>query len=156
MKTLRIAAGMILAAALSAGCESQPEANYDYLGLVKVTGTVKLDGTPLPNATVKFESEDGQFSFGKTDANGKYSLQFDSEKQGTTPGVKTVRISTSAEAIGEEGGLERGGEESEEASESAGPKPDERVPAKYNTESELKRTVEPGQEQTFDFDLTTQ
>ena len=156
MKTLQIAAGMILAAALSAGCESKPQANYDYLGLVKVSGTVKLDGEPLSSAAVKFESEDGQFSIGTTDESGKYSLQFDSEKQGATPGVKTVRISTRV-AIGEEEGLEEGGEEeSEEGAESARPKAEERVPAKYNTESELNRTVEPGREQTFDFDLKTE
>lgn len=153
MKTVRLMFWGLLFATL-AGCGTAPQANYKDLGLVKVSGNVTLDGTALPNATVKFESEDGQFSYGETDANGNYSLQFDSEKKGATPGEKIVRISTSA-SVGEEAGEEVVGEESEEGSASAKTKPAELVPAKYNTESELKRTVEPGRNQTFDFDLTS-
>ncbi len=120
--------------------------NYEAITLVDVSGTVKLDGNPLPDAIVKFESADGQYSVGKTDSSGQYTLQFDSEKQGVTPGEKTVRISTAA-SLGEGGEEEDGGSEGQPANKT------ELVPEKYNKKSELKRTVEPKGDQTFDFNL---
>lgn len=141
-----------IALGLLAGCNTSPQTNYDAVTLVEVSGTVKLDDKPLPNAVVKFEGENGQRSMGKTDANGVYTLQFDSVKKGTTPGEKIVRISTAA-SLGE-GSDEEGppGEEGGEG-ESQVQKKTELVPAKYNTKSELKRTVEASGSQTIDFDL---
>lgn len=142
-----------MALCLLAGCNTSPQMNYDSVDLVKVTGTVTLDDKPLPDAVVKFESADGQYSFAKTNEKGQYTLQFDSEMQGVTPGEKTVRISTAA-SLGE--GLEEeeappgeGGDESE----TSGPKKAELVPEKYNKNSQLKRIVKPKESQTFDFDL---
>lgn len=141
----RAVAGLWLLALL-AGCESGPRMSYDSVGLVDVSGTVTLDGKPLPGAVVIFEADTGRFSYGETDSSGRYTLHFDSETDGAAPGPKTVRISTSRK-IGEEG---EGGE-----GESAAKPPAERVPEKYNRKSELTRTIEPGHAQTFDFDLTT-
>ena len=46
-----------------------------------VTGTVRLDGKPVPGAVVTFISKepDGTSSDGKTDASGKYRLEFTTE-----------------------------------------------------------------------------
>jgi hypothetical protein len=146
----------VLAGCVMAGCGTAPQMNYGSVELVSVTGTVKLDGKPLPDAVIKFESPDGQYSVGKTDAGGNYTLHFDSVMKGVTPGEKTVRISTAA-SLGE--GLEEeeappgeGGEDSE----AAGSSKTERVPEKYNKNSELQATVKPNESQTFDFDLKSQ
>lgn len=148
---LAVLAGLTLG--LFAGCNTSPQSNYDAVTLVEVSGTVTLDDKPLPNAVVMFEGENGQRSLGKTDENGYYTLQFDSEKKGTTPGEKTVRISTAASISDEdEGGsdeAEGGGEEGE----GQGAKTTELVPEKYNKKSQEKVTVEASGAQTFNFNL---
>lgn len=109
------------------GCQSD---GYAELGLVEVTGKVTLDGQPLPNANVVFESADKGTASGVTDSSGNYSLMYDSETPGATPGPKTVRITTLN--VGVEGGG---------AAEGAAPAGKERLPAKYNVQSELKADV---------------
>jgi hypothetical protein len=53
-----------------------------------VTGRVTLDGEPLPNATVSFmpEAEGGRPSFGRTGADGGYSLHKTHRINGALPG----------------------------------------------------------------------
>jgi hypothetical protein len=131
-----------------AGCTGV-SADYSKLDLASVSGTVTFDGQPLPNAYVVFEAEDKTFSFGSTDANGQYTLQFNSERAGTTLGAKVVRI-TSNGAAGEV--YEQDPDGVTEAGTSAASA--EKIPAKYNTKSELKATVESGSN-TFDFELKT-
>jgi len=41
-----------------------------------VSGTVTLDGRPFAKANVAFEPGQGRPSFGATDAQGQYTLQF--------------------------------------------------------------------------------
>ncbi|MBC7818331.1 MAG: carboxypeptidase regulatory-like domain-containing protein, partial [Planctomycetaceae bacterium] len=98
-----------------AGCGVAPSPNYAKVNLLSVSGAVTLDGNPLPEAVVTFDSEDGQFSYGLTDSGGRFSLRFDSVKSGATPGKKTVRISTTRKILGlnteEEGGGEEGSSE---------------------------------------------
>lgn len=130
-----------------AGCGQQPKTNYDAIDLVQVTGTVKVDGAPANGVTVVFESNDKRTSSGTTNASGKYTLMLDSTKTGVTPGEKTVRIRFG----GADGGdAEEGGED-----EHGRPKAKKaNLPEKYNSKSELKRTVEAGKgPQEFDFDL---
>jgi len=121
-----------------AGCKPD---GYAELGLVAVTGKVTLDGQPLPSANVAFESPDKRLATGVTDAEGKYALMYDSETPGALPGPKVVRITVAD--VGVEGG---GGAE---GAASAGK---ERIPARYNRQSELQADVSPSQK-TFDFDL---
>lgn len=132
------------------GCDTSPRMNYGAVELVEASGTVTLDGEPLPGAVVTFEADDGQFSSGLTDANGDYELQFDSEAAGVRPGLKTVRISTTRKILGlnteEE---DEGGEPSANAAV-----PEERVPEKYNRRSELSVEVTPDRTR-YDFDLTS-
>ena len=141
----------------TAGCGGvAPTADYSKVTLLSVSGSVTLDGNPLPAAVVTFDAEDGQFSYGLTDSNGKFSLQFDSAKNGVTPGKKTVRISTTRKILGlntkEEGGSEEVGGEGESAKASA--HPTELVPTRYNKKSELSVEVSFGKTH-FDFPLVT-
>ncbi len=141
-----------------AGCGGvAPTANYSTVTLLRVSGSVTLDGNPLPAAVVTFDAEDGQFSYGLTDSNGKFSLQFDSAKSGVTPGKKTVRISTTRKILGlnskEEGGGEDGGGEGESSKTS--PRPTELVPARYNQKSELSVEVSSSKKH-FEFPLVSQ
>jgi hypothetical protein len=139
----------LLNLALLCGCEGAPASNYDGLGLVPVSGKITLDGQPLPNAVVTFDAPDGQFAYGLTDANGQYSLQVDSVAKGCPPGPRVVRVSTARKILGlnssEEGGQE-GGEGPPK------PKAEERVPAKYNKDSDQKVEVSKGTT-SYDFDL---
>ncbi len=64
--------------------------------LGSVTGTVTLDGKPVQGALVTFisKAENGSSSFGKTDANGKYQLEFSTERFGAMLGAHEVEIVT--------------------------------------------------------------
>ena len=61
-----------------------------------VTGTVTLDGKPVPGALVTFVSKepDGTSSYGKTDDTGKYQLEFTTERLGAMLGSHDVTIVT--------------------------------------------------------------
>ena len=64
--------------------------------LGSVTGTVTLDGKPVQGALVTFisKAENGSSSFGKTDAKGKYQLEFSTERFGAILGAHDVEIVT--------------------------------------------------------------
>ena len=151
----------------SAGCNyTTSEADYASLGLVQISGTVTLDGNPLPNAAVYFHNRAERiYSYGVTDANGRYSLRFDSKIMGVMPGPKEVEITTaknptaplsdSSSNAGGEGG-EGDEEESKEDIGVSGPaKGAEQVPERYNTKTELKFEVV-GSDDAVDFALVSQ
>ena len=125
---------------LCAGCGQSD--GYAELGLVEVTGNVTLDGQPLPGAQVAFEGEDKRVATGTTDASGKFVLMYDSQTPGALPGPKTVRITTAAAEV-------EGGGAAEGAVVAA-----EKIPARYNTKSELKADVS-ASSKSFNFDLKT-
>jgi hypothetical protein len=108
-------------------------------GLADVRGTVTLNGEPLANATVEFQPlEPGQSpSSAKTDESGNYRLMFTLSAVGVVPGKHRITISTAETCFDDEGGEYES---------------DELVPAKYNRDSELQRTVESGRNR-IDFDL---
>ena len=117
---------------LVAGCGSDD-------GLAKVKGVVTLNGQPLEGATVEFQpTADGTApSAAKTDAKGRYELMYTFDKRGAVAGEHTVSIRTAETCFSEQGTeLEQ----------------EERVPAKYNDRTELKRNVEPGRNR-FNFEL---
>lgn len=64
--------------------------------LVDVTGTVTLDGKPVPSAIVTFNPDfpGGSNSLAKTDANGKYRLEFSQDRKGALVGKHLVEITT--------------------------------------------------------------
>jgi len=112
------------------GCSS-PAA--DMPELAPVSGVVTLDGKPVTNASVVFESEKGQMAFGNTDAEGRYELNYRDGYKGAELGKNKVRIETVLDAP---------------------PAPGYRdpIPAKYNRATELTVEVQPGAN-THDFAL---
>ncbi len=70
----------------------------------KVSGVVRLDGKPYPNATVSFQPlatkgkpNPGRGSTGLTDHNGKYILLTDDGHSGAVVGKHRIRIRTKVE-----------------------------------------------------------
>ena len=114
------------------GCEDTGKVGY-------VSGTVKLDGTPLPDAFVTFQPRSGSPAMGVTDANGYYSLKLTADQTGVEVGEHQVSISTFWIDTADDGTKTRRAE---------------KVPAKYNEESELVQKVDPGS-QTIDFELSS-
>lgn len=127
MKPLPSFACVLLIAALSfAGCGGNQFGS--------VSGTVTLNGKPLAGATVEFSLAGGSPAYGVTDDEGRYKLLWSADQQGAPIGMNRVRITSFNEGK---------------------PRIKERVPVKYNRQSELTREVGRGQ-QVFDFELTTQ
>lgn len=67
------------------GPDDQPE-------LGTVTGTITQNGKPLADAWVEFVPEKGRLSAGRTDAEGRYSLQYTFDAPGAKVGTHTVKI----------------------------------------------------------------
>jgi hypothetical protein len=68
----------------------------------KVTGTVTLDGEPLPNASISFspESGSGVVSVGGSDASGRYELYYADGKTGAKIGRYKVCATTESPHMG--------------------------------------------------------
>lgn len=109
------------------GGESLPE-------LANVTGTVTLDGSPLPGANILFQPQQGKTAFAMTDEKGKFELMYNQDVAGTVPGSYSVKVSK--EKNPEEPGMDL-------------------VPPKYNEKTTLKADVKSGVENDFQFDLTS-
>lgn len=133
-----------------AGCGGDFKTDYSDLNLTTATGTVTLDGEPLASARVMFEAPDKTFSYGVTDDAGQYTLMFNSEKEGVTPGQKTVRITMGGDfdESGESGDEDPDGNSEGEAAPAAAIN----IPSRYNSQSELTADVQEGS-QTFDWTL---
>lgn len=124
-----------LALPLVTGCgESGP-------GLGSVEGTVTLDGQPLANVIVNFEpvEEGGQRSSydGQTDAKGHYVLHATASQKGAEPGDYTVHIT-----------------QRKLAKDDPNATTATKIPAKYNTRTELRATIKQGKNK-FDWTLTS-
>ncbi len=148
------------------GCSSYSKPDYGSLNLVEVSGSVSLDGTPLPNAEIRFETESDQiYSYGITDATGKYRLMFDSRTPGIIPGPKIVRVFTKPSASEktvsqtknteyhetEDGESNRGEEQEGADTDESLPQPTG-LPESYGKNSKIRVEVT-GPEKNFDFDL---
>ncbi len=123
---------LILLCLLTVGCGSGD-------GLATVKGEVTLNGQPLEGATVEFQPTEagGSPSSGRTGADGRYELMYTFNTPGAMPGEHVVSISTAETYFDDEGNeLERA----------------ERVPLRYNAQTELKRIVKPGKN-TINFEL---
>jgi hypothetical protein len=107
--------------------------------MAAVSGKVTLDGQPLENAFLEFvpTGDKGSVSSGRTNAAGEYELMFSRDTRGAFLGPHKVRITTKEITV------------DEKQREVWLP---EKVPARYNAQTELTRDVEPG-ENRFDFDL---
>ena len=129
----------------AAGCSSPTSApDYSELGLVEVTGIATLDAKPLSGVTLEFvNAADESYSYGYTDAQGNYSLMFDSRTAGTIPGEKAIRVRTGKPAgVAEAGGEAASpgvaiGEEVDAEDPDAAPAAADGVPACYTSTGSL-------------------
>lgn len=141
----------------AAGCGSGPT-------LARVSGVVKVDGKPYPNAVVSFQPiggkdkpNPGKGSMGVTDADGRYVLLYDNTIEGALVGKHIVRISTQpgkgtkddpAYATGSPDGVVL----------PKGAKPDfeyDAFPMEWNEKSEKTFDVPSGGTDKADFDVTS-
>ncbi|WP_168164220.1 hypothetical protein [Pirellula sp. SH-Sr6A] len=113
-----------------AGCNSNSAMSL-------VTGKVTMDGKPYANAQVRFVPETGRPSIGLTNEEGVYRLVYIRDTLGAAPGSYKVDITTVHQSTSDADG---------------GKEPPEKIPPKYNTRTELTKTVEPG-ENVIDFEL---
>ena len=106
-------------------------------GLCSVEGTVTLDGTPIADGRINFGPMAGSSgtATGATIVNGKYSARASAGEM-----VVTIR-SQKKETI-------------QDPDHGDMVQMTELVPEKYNQQSELKATIQPGNKK-FDFDLKT-
>ena len=133
MRIARYALGWTSALLLVAlaGCDSGPP-------MGQVTGKVTLDNQPIQGLEVNFSPQDaklGTTAIGYTQADGTYTLYYPGSEEGAPAGDYIVSIAPG------EGGEEGG--------------PQVQIPAKYNSATELRRTVKPGTNK-IDFELTSQ
>lgn len=131
----------VLVLVAATGCGGGGE-SYDF---APVSGTVTLDGDPLSNATVTFQptgkdAKTGPGSYGKTDAQGKYTLKV------TTTGDKGAVVGKHRVLI------TRDIEEDENDAGSTVP-PKDQLPKKYNRETTLEFDVPPDGSESADFQL---
>lgn len=105
-----------------------------------VSGTVTLNGQPLPDANVTFSptKEGGSSSLSRTDSSGHYEMTYTGGYSGAQLGENKVTISTY--------------DEGDPDSDPPRPAVPEKVPAKYNSKTELKADVKPGSN-TIDWKL---
>lgn len=125
---MRSAVGCLLLMVVAQGCSKEP---YQ---VAQVSGKVTLNQKPLPNAFVIFapigtlDKNPGPTAQGKTDAEGRYTLQFDIDgKPGTVVGKCKVYITTANP------GADR--------PDAGGKRIKDLVPLKYNQETTLNFDV---------------
>ncbi|MHC2069783.1 DUF4198 domain-containing protein [Bremerella sp. T1] len=121
---------VLLAAIAILGCSSGTSSD-----LGQVNGQVMLDGKPLPNAQVQFQPTQGRPSYGLTDSDGKFTLQYTGSATGALIGNHTVSFTTAI-------------------SQDDGKVAPELVPSKYNVKSDIQKEVQAGENQ-FEFELAT-
>ncbi|MCA9021702.1 MAG: carboxypeptidase regulatory-like domain-containing protein, partial [Planctomycetaceae bacterium] len=106
--------------------------------LGQVTGVVTMDGAPLSNAKIIFEPQQAsdkarrRASSATTQTDGSYTLEYNSDAAGATPGTHKVMILKMPDNPDDAG--------------------TQLVPAKYNDKTELTAEVKTG-ENSFNFDL---
>jgi hypothetical protein len=119
---------MVLLICLTMGCgQSGPE-------VAPVKGRVTLDGRPLELVDIVFQPEDGKPpATSRTDADGYYELLYKRGVMGAPIGQHTVRIGFTSGIV----------------------RDPPNIPARYNTQSEVRKEVKAGQND-IDFDLKSE
>ena len=141
MKLNRQSSPFVLATALlttlaAVGCGGSD------VDLVKVTGTVTMNGEPVADAEVLFKPvAGGRLSHGKTDAEGRYTLEYLPGQRGAIVGAHQVSVSTYVEPD----------TDSSDPEKMAG-RP-ETIPAEFNSRTTLEAELEPAGSTVLDFDL---
>ena len=132
----------LLILAHTAGCGSS-----DGLDRQAVSGTITLDGSPLPTGTIRLDptSQNAGTQLSAMISNGKYSL---SKAEGPVPGTYKVQISSTEDP---KFALPAG----KTPGEAPVPVAKEKVPDKFNVNSSLTMTVKAGQTEPIDFSLSS-
>jgi hypothetical protein len=90
---------LVLAVLGVAGCgESGPK-------IVKVSGVATYKGDPVPSLLLNFQPEKGRPSWGVTDANGRFTLEYDAKNKGAVVSTHTVSATYRANTPDEEMGV---------------------------------------------------
>lgn len=110
------------------GCEQGP-------AVAPVTGTVTQDGEPLNGAMVEFQPDKGAPSYGYTDENGRYEIQYQVDRMGALLGHHWISVRTE-------------GEVTDPKTDMTVNRP-ETIPQEYNDETTLEHEVVKG-ENVFD------
>ncbi|MBY0514472.1 MAG: DUF4198 domain-containing protein [Gemmataceae bacterium] len=102
MRRTRLLALGVLAAGLGTAAGCGEKSNY-----VTVSGVVRLNNKPYPNAIVLFQpvggsdnQNPGRGSSGVTDADGRFRLKCDDGRDGAVVGLHQVKIRTNADVVG--------------------------------------------------------
>jgi hypothetical protein len=136
-RSLRRAAFLLFFVLPCVGCGGPPPGPE----LAPVEGTVTLDSQPLPDATVWFNPVgEGRSSTGRTDAQGRFVINYGPDKPGAMLGQHNVRITT----------LQQGGDENLPDQPKSIP---EKVPKNYFKDGTLTADVKAGENNNFTFDL---
>jgi hypothetical protein len=77
------------------GCNQEPQ-------VVEVSGIVTHNGKAIPGLTVHFVPESGRPSWGLTDENGHFTLEYDNKLKGALVGTHTVWVQWRARTPQEE------------------------------------------------------
>jgi hypothetical protein len=91
---LTILGGLLVAA----GCSGGPK-------IVKVSGIATHKGVPVPSLRINFQPEKGRPSWGDTDANGRFTLEYDADNKGAIVGTHVVSAAHQPGSPDEEMGL---------------------------------------------------
>lgn len=128
--TARVWTAVAAAVLAVGGCDSAPK-------LYEVTGAVTIDGQPVPDGDIIFLPADtGAAPEPDKVVDGRYTVR-------ARAGFKKVSVSASKIIPG---GARGGGNE---------PVPEEYIPERYNSRTELTAEVTPDGANVFDFTLTT-
>jgi len=145
----------LLAAGLVSGCGGKG-------GVVPVSGTVTVDGTPYANAVVSFQPqgggnlEPGKGSMGTTGKDGRFELVYGGEKKGAMVGKHRVRISTLPGKGTQEPPNSTGTPDGIVGARPTSTKMEyDPIPVDWNEKSEHTFDVPPGGTSTADFVITT-
>jgi len=133
----RFSSCLMLVVLCISGCSGSGEPIAD------VSGTVTLNGTPVPQTQVMFEpTAGGRSSVGMTDADGNYTLTYLHEGDGALIGEHLVRLTT------------RRGTKRDDQGRVVVAGVEEKFPPEYNSESTQKVTVESGDNE-INFDVVS-
>ena len=130
-----------LAAILCTGCGG------DSSGRLPLAGEVTFDGPPLDKGSIEFHPEGGAAGLtGGVITNGRFEIP---AEQGAVPGTYTVRIYSS----GAEGSAEAVATEAPGPEAAQEPLAVERIPSRYNVDSELQTSISDDNSQELKFEL---
>lgn len=121
----------------------------DSYQMAPISGTIRLDGKPLPNATVGFEPTNvagaiaGPGSYGRTDDQGRYQLMAPGDRPGAVVGMNKVWVRTYRAVRG-------AGEQVKQVLSV------ERLPSRYHDQTELTYEVPASGTEHADFELRSQ